>query len=585
VSAWLNSPTEQNYAAFYGGHDASLCIYNKPTDTFHTIELEKLVGIKHVQWPIRTTPGAYKTHTQAGQSKDFYRGDTEAIIFALKNEMMRLGLKPEFKHIVIGSTWGEVSHEYDRWMPLDLLLQAFRVEGFSYHKGHHMAHARCAVMQSPYSQGVWVVTDGGGDDAVFSVGVYDRNTNKFKRTGSTDRKEHNLGGSYNRRAVDYCDSLIQKTPIVNDLAGKVMGAAGYGIPGTELKYKRWHEFADYTAHPLTMSARSYIGENNRYRFLNKEHLTWQEECDICYTIQNELEKEFMQSLYHLMPNIKENLSVYGNNLIMSGGVALNILNNKKIQEELGVNVWVPSNPADNGLSFGMLMEWLVVQRPDLVAYRLQHPNAKVYDLTFSGSSVRDLTSINKYKKIYKTSHSQITLDELATCIKDGEIIALMQGNSEVGFRSLGARSILCDASITGIKDKVNLTKRREAYRPFAPVCLWKDASQYFEVGEDNIYKHMNMAVMVKEEWREKLSSITHVDNTARLQAVEEQDGFMFDLLTKHGGVLLNTSFNLSGKPICNSLYEALHILERSDIDKLVVSDLDNKLVCFEKYKE
>ena len=175
--------------------------------------------------------------------------------------------------------------------------------------------------------------------------------------------------------------------------------------------------------------------------------------------------------------------------------------------------------------------------------------------------------------------------KLVTCIKDGEIIALMQGNSEVGFRSLGARSILCDASITGIKDKVNLTKRREAYRPFAPVCLWKDASQYFEVGEHNIYKHMNMAVMVKEEWREKLSSITHVDNTARLQAVEEQDGFMFDLLTKHGGVLLNTSLNLSGKPICNSLYEALHILERSDIDKLVVSDLNNKLVCFEKYKE
>lgn len=570
-------PTEENYAAFYGGHDASLCIYNKPTDTFHTIELEKLVGVKHARWPARPRPGFY--------TRDFYRGDTSGMVFALKLEMERLGLRPEFRHVVIGSTWGEVSDAYAQWMPLDLLLQEFKVDNFSYHKGHHMAHAWCAVMQSPYNRGVWVVTDGGGDDAYFSVGVYDRTVNKFKRTNFTQLEEHNIGGWYERKAGYYCDSLTQKTPMVNDLSGKVMGAAGFGIPGTELKPKRWHELTDLGPHPLALAARSYIGENNRTRFASKEHLTWQEECNICYTIQKDLEKEFMHSLYELMPDIEHNLSTYGNNLIMSGGVALNILNNKKIQEELGVNVWVPPNPADNGLSFGMLMKWLVEKRPNLVAYKWDDPNAKVYDLTFSGPTIRDLTDINRYKDLYKATHSKITLDELVTCIKDGEIIALMQGNSEVGFRSLGARSILCDASITGIKDKVNLTKRREAYRPFAPVCLWKDASQYFEVGEDNIYKHMNMAVMVKEEWREKLSSITHVDNTARLQAVEEQDGFMFDLLTKHGGVLLNTSLNLSGKPICNSLYEALHILERSDIDKLVVSDSNNKLVCFEKYKE
>ena len=84
---------------------------------------------------------------------------------------------------------------------------------------------------------------------------------------------------------------------------------------------------------------------------------------------------------------------------------------------------------------------------------------------------------------------------------------------------------------------------------------------------------MNIAVDVKPEWQEKLHAITHVDGTARLQAVDEP-GFMYDLLTAHRGVLLNTSFNLGGKPICNSILHALYMLEETDIDTLVIEHND-----------
>ena len=128
-----------------------------------------------------------------------------------------------------------------------------------------------------------------------------------------------------------------------------------------------------------------------------------------------------------------------------------------------------------------------------------------------------------------------------------------------------------------MKDILNhKVKHREWYRPFAPVCRLEDASKYFEWKGES--RHMLYCPRVREEWQEKLSSITHVDGTARLQTVtREQNEWLYDLLTvfeqKAGhGVLLNTSFNIAGKPILNTIADAMWVLNNSQMDYLVIED-------------
>jgi carbamoyltransferase len=126
-----------------------------------------------------------------------------------------------------------------------------------------------------------------------------------------------------------------------------------------------------------------------------------------------------------------------------------------------------------------------------------------------------------------------------------------------------------------MKDILNFkVKNREWYRPFAPVCRLEDVSKFFEWEGES--KHMNFAAIVKDEYREDLASITHNDNTARIQTVtREQNRFLYDLLSEMDKnnitpVLLNTSFNVAGKPILNSYEDALTVLNNTEMDGLVI---------------
>ena len=117
-------------------------------------------------------------------------------------------------------------------------------------------------------------------------------------------------------------------------------------------------------------------------------------------------------------------------------------------------------------------------------------------------------------------------------------------------------------------------KNREWYRPFAPIVRLQDVSKYFEWEDET--RWMSFAPVVREEWREKLPAITHIDNTARVQTVTwEQNPYMYDLLTEMErqtgvGVLLNTSFNVNGKPILTTVKDVFNILNNTQLDGAVI---------------
>ena len=160
---------------------------------------------------------------------------------------------------------------------------------------------------------------------------------------------------------------------------------------------------------------------------------------------------------------------------------------------------------------------------------------------------------------------------------EGKIIGWVQGKAEFGPRSLGNRSILANPSLKGMKDKINTTvKFREEYRPFAPSIMEEYADEYFE----NYYPtpYMERVLTIKKEKREQLNAVNHIDNTGRLQTVSRENNEHFYNLIREFNeltkipVLLNTSFNVMGKPIVDSVADMVAVFGTSGLDIMVIND-------------
>jgi len=248
-------------------------------------------------------------------------------------------------------------------------------------------------------------------------------------------------------------------------------------------------------------------------------------------------------------------------LIVVGGCALNIILNTRLIKEYNREIFVPPNPNDCGIASGLMLNYL-------------KPNKSV-DLTYSGIHPLDEDLLMSYVEDswMKPLETEVLLDDLIS----GKIIGVVRGGSEHGPRALGNRSILCYPIFPDMKDILNQkVKNREWYRPFAPVVRLEDVSKYFNFSGES--RWMSFCPEVKEEWKDKLSAITHIDGTARVQTVtRQQNEWLYDLLTeldkKTGiGVLLNTSFNVNGKPILSKYSDAINVFQSTRMDCLILEN-------------
>ena len=280
----------------------------------------------------------------------------------------------------------------------------------------------------------------------------------------------------------------------------------------------------------------------------------QEGYDIAATAQRAFEVAFFSVLDRYDNDVP---------LVLTGGCALNVLVNEQLKKHTNRQIYVPPNPHDGSLSLGHMF---LYKKPE-----------KSVNITYAGLPLTDKELFPEY--IDKYNARKIDKKELAQLIKDGNIIGLVYGDSEVGPRALGNRSIVCDPNIREMKDILNAkVKFREWYRPFAPFCKKEDAPKYFESRNFDNLEYMSYAPKVKDEYVDKLPSITHIDNTARLQTVtEESHAEFYELLTEFGkisetNVLLNTSFNIRGYPILSSIEDALYALNNTQMDYVVIED-------------
>ena len=169
--------------------------------------------------------------------------------------------------------------------------------------------------------------------------------------------------------------------------------------------------------------------------------------------------------------------------------------------------------------------------------------------------------------------------QVAQLISEKNIVAMFQGRSEAGPRALGNRSILYDPRDPNGKDHVNIVKQREWFRPFAGSVLKEEAKKWFDLKSLNESKFMMFAVDVLKDKQNIIPAITHVDGTCRIQTVSKEDNENFYNLIQEFykitdvPILFNTSFNLAGNTIVETLEDAIWTLKNSKINYLYLPEM------------
>ena len=434
------------------------------------------------------------------------------------------------------------------------------------YSNHHQSHAAGAFYQSRYKKALIFSFDGGANDGKFNI-------YKASRENSVELIERVCNPNHSDYCIDYdlgfpymifghfLKDIRLETLDDGNLVypGKLMGLASYG----KVDEKWLPHFIDfYKSDPQGRTFQEKIDElgvkiNIEFDIYNR--IEGKTGYNIAATSQKAFESCFLEIA-------KPHLERYTNRpVIITGGCGLNIILNTKLVQEFGREVFVGPNPNDCGIAAGMLLHEL---KPE-----------KQVDLTYKGIPLLDYSNLANYIQNSPVSFKSFdfNIDVLVNDLINGEIVGVVRGNSEHGPRALGNRSILCDPSFPEMKKILNeKVKNREWYRPFAPVVRLEDVSKYFEWESES--RWMSFCPQVKKEWQTKLSSITHIDGTARVQTVtRDQNPWLYDLLTKMDskkgiGVLLNTSFNVAGKPILSSVSDAFKIFNESQMDNLLIEN-------------
>jgi len=446
------------------------------------------------------------------------------------------------------------------------------------HGSHHESHANGVFYQSDYKEALIFSFDGGGDDGKFNVYHAIRGQEMTRLAQIMNPNEelkhvyYDLGFPYMSFGHYLKDINFEWISDGNlTYPGKIMGLVSYGQWNSD-----WlSDFMDFFKSNPDGTNDDYdkkikaLGEKIGLEFDINNRLEGQVAYDVAATAQKAFEECFIEiakPYFEQYPDVP---------ICITGGCGLNILLNTRIKQEFGKEVFVGPNPNDCGIALGLMLKHL---KPE-----------NVIDITYKGLPILDRHLLAQYICHYPNVKKLMTKDQefhpheqwdpsiLVDDLVNGKIVGVVQGQAEHGPRSLGHRSILCNPSIADMKDVLNeKVKHREWYRPFAPVVRQEDVSKYFEFNGES--RWMSFCPKVREEWRDKLAAITHIDATARVQTVtKEQNEWLYDLLTSFEaetgiGVLLNTSFNVNGRPILSTYADAFKIYNETQLDCLLLED-------------
>ena len=466
---------------------------------------------------------------------------------------------------------------------------------------HHLGHATTAFYNSGFETAAAVIVDGAGsihreqiNENGQTVAGYETETiyqcsypNEFNAVYK--RYSDGSNGTHYDNGIQEFDSSVTITKAyeaVTDYlgfgfieAGKTMGLAPYGkdddfIPPFFINGK-----GNSNLLIPTYPAGAHINEDRfpyLKRFSNPKEwhndftLVRQQDLNLAHKVQKDSEQQVMDLIQRAIDITGET------NIVLSGGFALNcVANYKFIKAFPGINFYIDPIAHDGGTAIGSAQ----------YAYRVQSGDVTIRPLNTVYLGVppnyEQLAIVEQ--NVPSISVADTTVDDIVDLIDQGNIVALFQGSAEGGPRALGNRSILFDPRRADGKEIVNRVKRREWFRPFAGSVLEEHAAEWFEMANLSSSPFMMYAVDVNADKVDLIPAVTHVDNTCRVQTVNKNQnpGYyaLIEAFYKKTGVpvLFNTSFNLAGDPLVDSVFDAVSTLLNSDIQYLYMADIGKLL--------
>ena len=462
---------------------------------------------------------------------------------------------------------------------------------------HHVGHAASAFYNSGFDDAAAVIVDGSGSREDVKVDE-EGNTNPGFETESIfecDYEEgikpifRSYGGNPDTQRVvgddiemDSAITIVKAYEAVSEYlgfgyieAGKTMGLAPYGkdeelIPSLFFNGRGNKNVfipnypagahIDHTRHPyLTLTEDPSAWHNDPLKVTDAaKNLAWSVQNDTQRLVGDLIEKAAK------MTGKK--------NIVIAGGYGLNCVANYYYKKRFpDLNIYVDPISHDGGTALGVAQLVHYSETKDKVS----RPLTSLY-LGPNRKEKYDFDSIET---------TDVKPADIAKMISNKNIVALYQGRSEAGPRALGNRSILYDPTDLKGKEIVNKVKGREWFRPFAGSMMQEYFEEWFDTYGMEESPFMMYAMDFKLEKHGECPAITHVDGTCRIQTVTKEQNKVYhtliDEFRKITGVpiLFNTSFNLAGEPLVETLNDAMRTIKNSDINYLYLPEL-GKLVYY-----
>lgn len=555
-------------------HESSVCLI-KHGQIIAIAEEERFNRKKHGKSAIVENPNELPVNAikYCLQKAGITMADVEHVGYSL-NPKERLQRNIDHRHpyeVTVGDFGTKKGEElfYQKNLEVEANIRELGFTGKFRYLNHHDCHAASSYFVSEFDEAAVMVVDG--------IGEFE-STTLYKGTGNKLQKI---------KSIDFPNSLGFLWEKISKYLGfdeydacKVMGLASYGNPD---KYKE--QFKNFVTvnfdGTFTINDKIIQFRNEDYSGLEqlfalkkldepvrKVGKRTQVYADLAASLQ-ELTEEIVIKLAKTLRD--ETKSKY---LCLSGGVALNcVANGRLLEERMFDDIFVQPASNDAGTAIGAVFYiWNQV---------LNKPREYVFDnaclsAVFSEDEIKDSLDC---RGLNYTSIDTVA-KKTAELLAEGNVVCWFQGAMEVGPRALGNRSILCDPrnknAVALLNHKI---KHREAFRPFCPSVLADKASEWFDLNGNILLpaKYMLSAFKVLNYRKGIIPAVTHVDGTARIQAVEKEVNSKYYQLIeefeKLTGVpiLLNTSFN-NQEPIVCSPQDAINTFLKTRIDYLVIGN-------------
>ena len=436
---------------------------------------------------------------------------------------------------------------------------------------HHRAHARSALECSPFERAAIVTIDAVGEWATTTICAGDH--------GAIEPRlrldfPHSLG-------LLYSTFTALAGFEVNDGEYKLMGLAPLGSPRfVEPLLSRIISVREDGSFQLNQDCFDFTGSDAMFtdRLLSCLGVSPRQGGQPIRDVDRDLAASIQQVTEEIVERIcKHAVNVTGcDRLCLAGGVALNCsATGRLVRSGHFRDVWVQPAAGDAGGAIGAALE------VDRESSRDRSRSAVAFSNRlgphFDDEAIRE--SLDALGVRYRGLDDRALLAETAELLAGGKVVGWFQGRMEFGPRALGSRSILADPRNEAMQATLNRkVKRRESFRPFAPAVLRVRAREWFDMSEDEDRPFMTFVFPLRPEKRGQLPAVTHVDGTARVQTVSDDDdprlATLLEAFERLTGVpvLVNTSFNVAGEPIVCSPRDAVRCFLATQIDALVIGN-------------